>query len=109
MTGITVRGVMEYLFARRAPRLPPQGLAEVFDRLLWCLDQAGGAEIEEVRRDWLRSGELEKVEIALSMTEVFPYKTREEMVENLDRPAGEYPSLSDRCRKILKQFDECEK
>jgi|GEM_PF-3700850 len=68
MTGFTVRGLMEYLFARRAPNLPPQGLADLVDRLLWCLDRNGSAEVQAVRTEWLQSGNLDKLRIALTIS-----------------------------------------
>jgi len=97
---------MEHLFSRRAPNLPPAGLAEVFDRLLWCLDASDGAEILETQRDWLRSGDLEKIEIALAMSEVFPYSTREELAENLDRLVKQFPSLVPARDKMLDAWDK---
>ena len=35
--------VMEFLYAHRAPNLPADALAEVLDRLIWCLDDNGDA------------------------------------------------------------------
>lgn len=97
---------MEWLFARRASNLPPEGLAEIFDQLLWCLDPAGGPEILETQRDWLRSGDLEKIEIALAMSEVFPYSTREELAENLDRLVKQFPSLAPARDEKLNSWDK---
>ena len=43
---ITTEEMMDFLFMRRAQNLPPAGLAEVFCRLLWCMDD-NGSEIAQ--------------------------------------------------------------
>jgi len=52
------------------------------------------ALVPEARRDWPQSGDLEKIEIARAMSEVFPFSTREELAENLDRLVKQFPSLA---------------
>ena len=49
---INTETMMEFLFARRTSNLPATGLAEVFDRLIWCMNDQG-AELLEVRKKWL--------------------------------------------------------
>lgn len=95
---------MEYLVTHRATNLPAEALAEVFDRLIWCFSDNGHA-ICAVRHDWLQSTDEYKVEIALSMEEVFPFSTKVEMVEQLQRIAQQFPSLRKKCSKWLEQAD----
>jgi hypothetical protein len=100
-----IENVMETLFARRAPQLPPQALAEVFDRLVWCLDD-NGDELEEVRLRWLQGEDKDKAAIALAMTEVYPADSREELSALLQRVAKRWPELQPNCASILASWDE---
>jgi hypothetical protein len=93
---------MEYFVAHRAPNLPAEALAEVFDRLIWCFADNGHA-ICAVRGGWLQSADEYKVEIALSMNEVFPFPTRKQMEENLDRIALQFPRLREQCSTWLER------
>lgn len=72
---MTTEEMMEFLFERRAPNLPPAGLAEIFDRLLWCMDD-NGSEVDQVIRKWVTGEDEAKVRIALAMSETYPAKRR---------------------------------
>jgi hypothetical protein len=96
--------MMEFLYKRRAPNLPPSALADVFGILVWSMDDRG-LELLTVQRNWLESGERDKVEIALAMKEVFPCKTREEMIELFAKITRRWPDLNDTCQAILEQWD----
>lgn len=87
---------MEFFVAHKAASLLAEALAEVFDRLIWCLADNGHA-IGVVRNEWLQSADEYKVEIALSMDEIFPFPTRAQMEEHLHRIARQFPRLRDRC------------
>ncbi|RLC02251.1 MAG: hypothetical protein DRI57_30255, partial [Deltaproteobacteria bacterium] len=102
---ITVSEVMTYLVENRAAGLPAASLAEVFDRLTWCLSDNGG-EMLRVRKDWLECDDPVKIEVALGMSETFPYETREEMVAKFDRIADRWPRLTGRCDKIIRMWDQ---
>jgi hypothetical protein len=101
----TIQDVMESLVARRAPQLPAQALADIFDRLTWCLDD-NGAEIEGVRRNWLEGEEPEKIAIALAMNEVFPCASREEMTRLFQRITARWPEFQPLCQEILDRWDK---
>lgn len=62
---------MDLLVRHRAPSLAPEALADVFDRLIWCLDDEGAALLSVVEA-WLLGDDRDRVEIALAMTESFP-------------------------------------
>ena len=40
----SVPDLMNYLFQRQAPCTPPEALADIFEHLVWCLDD-NGAEL----------------------------------------------------------------
>lgn len=101
----TTEIVMEFLFERRTPNLPPKGLAEVFDRLIWCMNDQGG-EVLQVRKKWLKGYDLEKVRIALAMDEVFPCDSREGMVRLFTSIINRWPELYDECQAILERWDQ---
>ncbi len=102
---ITIEEIMTYLVRNRIPVLPAASLAEVFDRLIWCLAD-NGRGILEARKDWLECDDPAKVEIALNMSETFPCDTREEMVELFDKIADKWPRLTDRCDEIIRMWDK---
>jgi hypothetical protein len=94
-----VEQIMEYLYKHRAPALPPEGLAEVFDRLIWCLDD-NGADVMRVIETWLQSSERPRVEIALALEEVFPFNEREQMETVFAAISSRWPDLVGRCCEI---------
>lgn len=96
--------LMEFLYDSRAPNLPSTGLGEVFDRLIWCMND-NGKEILRVRRKWLGGDEIQKVQIALAMDEVFPCDTREEMAEVFVSLVERWPCLKCVCDSILAKWD----
>jgi hypothetical protein len=91
---------MEYCFANRVENLPAEALAEVFDRLIWCFADNGQA-INAIRGEWLQSTDEHKVEIALSMNEVFPCSTKLELEQQLHRIALQFPRLREKCAMWL--------
>lgn len=99
MTFEEMSGLMEFLYTHRAPSLPPGALAEVFDRLIWCMEDEG-AMLLEIRELWLTSDDRGRVEIALLMDEVFPFREATQMNEVLSRIATTWPDLSPRCNDL---------
>lgn len=97
--------MMEFLFDRRTPDLPPRGLAEIFERLLWCMDD-NGTEVAHVCRKWLAGENEAKVRIALAMTELFPAESRDEMTELFAKITSRWPGLKDICDSWLAAWDE---
>ena len=93
---------MEHFVAHRVSNLPAEALADVFDRLIWCFADNGHA-ICAVRREWLQSADEYKVDIALSMNEVFPFPTRVQMEEHLHRVVLQFPRLRDKCTTWLER------
>jgi hypothetical protein len=91
--------VMNSLFEHRAKNLPAAALANVFDHLIWCLDD-NGASIVAVREQWLLSEDRERVEIALAMEETYPFATTAEMQAAFARISLMWPSLHARCEAI---------
>lgn len=97
---LDMRTVLEYLYDVRARNLPPVALAEVFDKLIWCTAD-NGAEILRVAEDWLKGNNREKVQIALTMSEVFPFGSLEEMEQELGAVAQRWPEFSARCQELI--------
>ena len=56
---ISIADIMEWLLGESVANLPPEGLADVFDRLIWCLAD-NGYELLQVRDAWLRLGDHPK-------------------------------------------------
>jgi hypothetical protein len=91
--------VMDWLIGHRAPALPADALAEVFDRMIWCLDDNGGALLQ-VREQWLVSEDRDRVEIALAMQETFPFQEAAKMNEVFARISAKWPELAASCEAI---------
>lgn len=85
------------------PDLPPQAMAEVFDRLVWCLDD-NGASLAEAQRGWMKGGDVRRIEIALCMSEACPFSTAEELREVLDDIAVRRPLLAKLCKHYADNF-----
>lgn len=105
MEKTNINSIMSFFIENSAPNLPPEALAEVFDKLIWCLSD-NGEGILEVRKEWIAGDDLFKVEVALAMTETFPYETREEMVIRFDEIVNKWPDLESRCSEILSEWDQ---
>jgi hypothetical protein len=102
---MNIEEIMDSLVSRRAPALPPEALAEVFDYLIWCLEN-NGAEIEAVRRKWLNGEDVDKIAIALAMTEGFPCASHQEMIGLFGRIMNRWPTFHDACHDILDRWDQ---
>jgi hypothetical protein len=92
--------MMDFLFERRARNLPAHALAEIFDRLLWTMDD-NGAEVLAVRRKWLQLGDRERVLIALAMSEAHPCVTRDALIELCDSVSKRFPDLATKCNELI--------
>jgi hypothetical protein len=60
----------DFIFEKRASGAKPECLANIFERLVWLLDD-NGAEIHAGMRQWIGSGELERARVALAFAEVY--------------------------------------
>lgn len=99
MTNDQIRTMMDFLYSQRVPGLPATALADVFDRLIWCLaDQ--GTSLLQVRESWLKSDEKERVEIALAMNETYPFNDAREMAVTFGRITDRWPEFRSRCAEL---------
>ncbi len=96
---MNIEDVMETLYEHRVKDLPHNALAEVFDRLIWCLAD-NGAELSAVKERWLESDSLGKCAIALHMSETFPYETVSEMNARFNKIVRKWPELNERCEQV---------
>ena len=96
--------VMNFLVRRRASGCEPAWIADVLQRLVWLTDDNGG-EIELVRRRWLVGDDRFRAEVALSMTDVFPADSREELVAVMERVKHRWPEFAEHCGCWLRQWD----
>jgi len=96
----SVFDVMEFLLANMAPNLPPGALAEVFDRLIWCLAD-NGKELLAIRDSWLQGDDRRKVAIAIAMDETLPFDGGSQMRGNLEKIADRWPEFTERCDELI--------
>ncbi len=95
--------VMNFILNRHVNGLPVSALSEVFDRLIWCLDDNGSA-LEQVRRQWLSSNTRKEVEAALFMSATFPYDNLSELEICFERISYKWPDLEVRCNEVLNNW-----
>jgi len=100
MTNEQMQATVDFLYSERVQGLPASALAEVFDRLIWCLSDQG-ASLLQVRESWLKSDEKDRVEIALAMNETYPFNDAREMEVAFGRITGRWPELGSRCAELL--------
>lgn len=98
-----MKNVMDYIVDNRVENLPADAISEVFDRLVWCFAD-NGAALQEVRREWLQSDDKYRVEVALRIGEVFPYKEEREMESAFARILSRWPDLIARCNDWRDQW-----
>lgn len=96
----TTLDVMTFLLDRFVSGLPLSKLSDIFDRLIWCLAD-NGKEIEEVRQKWLFSDNKKKVEVAIYMSETFPFNHYNELDSCYRTISEKWPDLKDRCTEVL--------
>ena len=90
--------VADYLFdrSRGAARAWPKGLAEILELLVWAMDD-NGAEVMAAVERWLQSDDLDRVQVALEVEGVFPFRCREEMEAVLALVKARWPQLAEQC------------
>jgi len=104
MTRETMQQIMDGLVDGLAPKLPGSVLGEVFDRLIWVLDD-NGAQLIDICQEWLVGDDRRRVEAALSLGEVFLYDTREELEAHLAPVAARWPDLAPTVADLLASWD----
>jgi hypothetical protein len=100
-----MRTAMDVLVRRLAPGLPGSDLGEVFDHLIWLTDD-NGVDLTTVCLEWLRGDDLRRVQAALAVSEVFLFRTRLELADNLLPLADRWPEVAERVREILAAWDD---
>ena len=100
-----LRAFMESLVDDRAPGVPAEAIAEVLDPLICCVAD-DGEEILAVRDRWLDSGDEYRIAVALSMNDVFPFNTKDQMEEGLEGIALRFPNLRGKCIEWLGHASE---
>lgn len=100
-----MRTFMESIVDGRATGVPPEAIADVLDRLIWCVADSG-EEILGVRDAWLASGDEYRIAVALSMRDVFPFNTKSELEQGLSGIAQRFPGLRPKCVEWLSHSGE---
>lgn len=96
--------MMEFIVENRAAELSPKVLADLFDRLIWIMND-NGYSISKVRQQWLAGSDILRLEVALLMSETFPFNSRLEMEQEFLRISNSWPQFRGVCDQILEQWD----
>ena len=98
--------IADLIYQRRSKSADPEWIADILRRLVWLMDD-NGSEIHEAMIRWMESESHEQALIALLYCdEVFPYKTRDEMVAKFSGLQSRFPDLKPQCDKIIQQWDK---
>jgi hypothetical protein len=106
--GLPAVDVADYLFerSRGVIRAWPRGLAELFELLVWTMDD-NGAEVMRAVERWLLSDDFERVRVAVELREVFPFRHRAEMDAALAVVKARWPELAERCESLSAERAAC--
>ncbi len=97
--------VMTFLLKKYVASLPLPTLSDIFDQLIWYLDD-NGKEIEEVRRKWLFSENKKEVEVALYISETFPFDSYDEIHDCYSSICKKWPELCPCCDEVINNWKQ---
>lgn len=98
-----IEEVMLFLVEHRAPGLPAEGFAEVFESLAWCMNNE--TNVMTVTRRWLREDDEYRAALALWIDDVFPADSRAELVALADDIRVRFPALASRADEWVRRWD----
>jgi hypothetical protein len=104
MSPEAMRQIMDGLIAGLRSDLPGSVLGEVFDRLIWILDD-NGAQLVAICREWVTGDDPRRAEAALSISDGFLFESREELQTHLAPVATRWPALAPRVDEILADWN----
>jgi hypothetical protein len=97
--------IAELIFQRRASSLSAKAMADVLSGLIWVLSD-NGEEVIRTQREWLEhSNDPKRIEVALLMDDIFPYDSREKLVNVLSAIETRWPHLRDLCDDVIREWD----
>lgn len=100
----TIENIMDSLIDNRASELKLEALADLFDRLIWIVND-NGEGVCSVRQAWLCGTDPVRVDISLLMNETFPSANRSDLEECLARVASTWPRFKNLCDETLSRWD----
>jgi hypothetical protein len=100
---LNIEHVMDFIVDHRSPGLPPEGLAEVFNSLAWCM--ADDANVITVARHWLELDDEYRVAVSLWIDDIFPANTREGLVVLAADIQTRFPALAARANDWIRRWD----
>ena len=95
---------LDCLRVRRDPAANPRAFPDLLGTLAWTNDD-NGHTLERVRERWLREGDLGRTELAFAMNDVYPGRTRAEILANVTAAVERYPQFRAEADKILENWD----
>lgn len=96
---------IETIVGARAGSLPAIVLAEVLDRLIWCIDN-NGEDIIRLQLQWFKGNDDYRAEIALAMSEAFPFSNVQEARDVLAVLQKKWPHLSAPCNTFPENWQK---
>lgn len=85
--------------SRLVIRAWPKGLAEIFELLVWTMND-NGTEISRAIERWLLSDDVERVRVAVEVRDWFPFPHATEMDAALAVVKARWPELASLCDEM---------
>lgn len=96
---------LSYLIEHRAPNLDSRALAGILDSLSWILEEEQARIIDTVTMEWLCGEDEYKASVAISREEVFPARSRDELVSLMEQVGEKFPTLMVKASRVIEQWD----
>lgn len=94
--------LLDYLVDHRSPGVPAAEFGSIIDALIWITNDNGG-QVCATCESWLLGHELYRIEIALSVQNVFFFKSQKEMEDAFSLIIQRWPFLRDTCDEISRR------
>lgn len=91
----------ELIYNHAPANVEPWKVGSLFDSLIWAPYSDNGGLLMETMEHWLRGDDPRKIEYALAIDGVFPFKKEAEMLEVLTQIKLQWPRLAARCDELI--------
>jgi len=95
--------ILDDLIASRMPNAKPSTYADLIDRLVWIVDHNKLDVMATVERWLVEAKDIYKIQVALSLSEVFPFKEKVDFMNALVQIRSKWPGLNPLCDKLEKE------
>lgn len=92
--------ILDDLITSRMPNAKPSTYADLIDRLVWIVDHNKFDVMSSIERWLVEAEDVYKIQVALLLKEVFPFKEKAEFLTALALIRSKWPELNPLCDKL---------